>query len=107
MSLYVYLGALTTSAQAWEDTSETIRGANKSLMEVDVDLLGDRVAGAAQGFIDTWASEINRLQTTARDHGDALREAALLYEQADTDVVERSQQLMVWADRDVSPGSVP
>ncbi|HXH77504.1 type VII secretion target [Nocardioides sp.] len=107
MSLHVYLGALITSAQGWEDTSETIRGANKSLTDVDVNLLGDRVAGAAQGFIDTWASEINRLQTTTRDHGDALRETALLYEQADTDAIERSQQLMVWTDRDVSPSSVP
>jgi hypothetical protein len=48
-------------------------------------------------------AEIKRLQTTASDHGDALREASLLYAQADGDVVERSQQLMVWTDRDTSP----
>ena len=107
MSLYVYLAALTTSAQAWEDTSETVRGASKSLSDVDANLLGDRVAGPAKSFIDTWMTEIKRLQTTASDHGDALRETALLYEQADTDVVGRSQQLMVWADRNVSLNGSP
>ena len=103
MSLYVYLAALTTSAQAWEDASETVRGARKSLSEAKPSLLGDRVEGYAQAFIDTWMDEIKRLQTTASDHSDALHDASLLYDQADSDVVERSQQLMVWNDRSVSP----
>ena len=106
MTIYVYLAALTTSAQAWEDTSETVRGASKSLSDVDANLLGDRVAGAARTFIDAWMTEIKRLQTTAADHGDALRETAQLYQHADNDVVERSQQLMVWTDRNVSPTGV-
>ena len=103
MTLYVYLAALQTSAQAWEDASETVRGASKSLADIDASLLGDRVAGAAKTFIDTWMAEIKRLQTTASDHGDALRETALLYDRADTDTVERSQQLMVWTERNASP----
>lgn len=103
MSLYVYLAALKTSAQAWEDTGETIRGSRKSLADIDASLLGARVATAAQGFIDTWLSEIKTLQTAATDHGDALREAALLVHQADADVVARSQQLLVWTDRNTSP----
>ena len=103
MSLYVYLAALAESAQAWEDTSETVRGARKSLTDVDSAILGDRVAPSARDFIDTWMTEIKRLETAANDHGDALRAASLLYAQADGDVIERSQQLMVWADRDVSP----
>lgn len=103
MSLYVYLAALTKSAQAWEDTSETVRGARKSLSEVDASLLGDNVQKPAEKFITIWMEEIKRLQTTAADHGDSLRDASLLYAQADSDVVERSQQLMVWADRDTSP----
>ena len=103
MSIFVYVAALITSAQAWEDTSEKVRGAGKSLVDVDASLLGDRVAGAATSFIDTWLTEIKRLETTAGDHGDALRDAALLYDQADNDVVERSQQLMVWSDRSTSP----
>ena len=103
MSLYVYLAALTTSAQAWEDTGETVRGARKSLSEAKPSLLGDKVVDAAQAFIDTWMDEIKSLQTAATDHGDALRDASLLYDQADSDVVERSQQLLVWTDRDTSP----
>jgi len=103
MSLYVYLAALNKSAQAWEDTSETVRGSRKSLSDVDASLLGDRVESSARAFIDTWMTEIKRLQTTADDHGDALRDAALLYARADSDVIERSQQLMVWTDRNVSP----
>lgn len=103
MSLYVYLAALNKSAQAWEDTSESVRGSRKSLSDADVSLLGNRVAGAAKSFVDTWMTEIKRLQTTAADRGDALRDAALLYAHADSDVIERSQQLMVWTDRDVSP----
>jgi hypothetical protein len=103
VSLFVYLAALETSARAWEDASETVRGASKSLADVDANLLGDRVAGAAKTFIDTWMTEIKRLQSVASDHGDALRETALLYDQADTDTVERSQQLLVWTERDTSP----
>lgn len=103
MSLYVYLAALATSAQAWEDTSETLRGARKSLADIDTASLGTRVAPHAQDFVDTWMTEIKRLQTAAADHGDALRDASLLFDQADTDVIERSQQLMVWTDRNVSP----
>ena len=103
MSLYVYLAALNGSAQAWEDTSETVRGARKSLTDIDATLLGDRVAAHAQAFIDTWMTEIRRLQTTAADHGDALRDAASLYARADNHVIERSQQLMVWTDRNASP----
>jgi hypothetical protein len=103
VSLYVYLAALNKSAQAWEDTSETVRGSRKSLFDVDASILGDRVESYAQAFIDTWMTEIKRLQTTADDHGVALRDAALLYAQADSDVIERSQQLMVWTDRNVSP----
>jgi hypothetical protein len=102
-SLSVYLAALTASAQAWEETSETVRGARKSLTDVDATLLGDRVAPSARAFIDTWMTEIKRLQTAATDHSDALRDASLLYDRADTDVVERSRQLMAWTDRDASP----
>jgi len=103
VSLYVYLAALNRSAQAWEDTSETVRGSRRSLSNVDASLLGDRVESYAQAFIDTWMTEIKRLQTTAVDHSDALRDAALLYARADSDVIERSQQLMAWTDRNVSP----
>lgn len=103
MSLYVYLAALNSSAQAWEDTGETIRGSRKSLADIDASLLGPRAATAAQAFIDTWLSEIKTLQTTATDHGDALREAALLVHQADADAIASSQQLLAWTDRNASP----
>ena len=103
MSLYVYLAALNTSAQAWEDTGETVRGSRKSLADIDASLLGPRVATAAQGFIDTWLTEITNLQTAATDHGDALREAALLVHQADADTIARSQELLAWTDRNASP----
>lgn len=103
MSFYVYLAALTTAAQAWEDSSETMRGARKSIADIDATLLGPRVATAAQAFIDTWLAEIKTLQTSASDHADALREAALFVQQADTDAVEQSQQLLLWTDRDTTP----
>ena len=103
MSLYVYLAALNESAQAWEDTSETVRGSRRSLSDVDASLLGPRVESSAQVFIDTWMTEIKRLQTLASDHGDTLREAALLFDHSDRDAVERSQQLLVWTDRATSP----
>lgn len=99
MSFFVHLAALNESARAWEDTSDTVRGSRKSLADVDASLLGDRVSPYAQVFIDTWMTEIQRLETTAVDHGEALRDAATLYAQADSDVVERSRQLMVWDDR--------
>lgn len=98
MNLYVRLVALEKSAQVWEDAGETVRGASKSLADVDANLLGERVAGAATTFIETWMTEIKRLQSVASDHGDALRETVLLYGQADGDSLERSQQLMVWTE---------
>lgn len=103
MSLRVDPAALAMSAQAWEDTSETVRGARKSLSDVSASVLGDRVEKSAQAFLDTWMDEISRLQTTAADHGDALREVSLLYAQSDSDVVDRIEQLLVWTDRNVSP----
>ncbi len=103
MSLYVYLEALSRSAQSWEDQGEAVRGGRKSLGEVDASLLGARVQPAAQAFIDTWMQEIKRLEDAAADHAQALLDASLLFAQADQDVVERSQQLMSWTDRNVSP----
>lgn len=103
MSLYVYLDALNRSAQAWEDQGEVVRGGRKSLGEVDASLLGSRVQPAAQAFVDAWMKEIKRLEDAAVDHGEALRDASLLFQQSDQDVIERSQQLMAWTDRNVSP----
>lgn len=103
MSLYVYLAALNASAQHWEAAGETIRGARRSLADVDAALLGPRVATAARAFMDTWLAETKTLQTAASDHGDALREAALLVHQADADAIDRSQQLLLWTDRDITP----
>ena len=69
MSLYVYLEALSRSAQSWEDQGEVVRGGRKSLGEVDASLLGARVQPAAQAFIDAWMKEMKRLEDAAADHG--------------------------------------
>lgn len=103
MSLYVYLEALSRSAQSWQDQGEVVRGGRKSLDEVDASLLGARVQPAAQAFIDAWMTEVKRLEDAAGDHADALRDASFLFQHSDQDVVERSQQLMSWTDRDLSP----
>ena len=103
MSLYVYLEALRSSAQAWEDQGEVVRGGRKSLGEVDASLLGARVRPAAQAFIDAWDKEIKRLEDAAANHAQALRDAGLLFQQSDHDVVERSQRLMTWTDLNASP----
>jgi hypothetical protein len=103
MTLYVYLEALSRSAQSWEDQGEVVRGGRKSLGEVDASLLGARVQPVAQAFIDAWMTEIKRLEDAAGHHAEALRDASLLFRQSDQDVVERSQQLMAWTDRNTSP----
>ena len=103
MTLHVYLRALRDAAQAWEDQGEVVRGGRKSLGEVDASLLGARVQPAAQAFIDAWMKEVKRLEDAAGNHADALRDASLLFQHTDQDVIERSQQLMTWTDRDVSP----
>jgi hypothetical protein len=103
VSLYVYLEALRSSAQAWEDQGEVVRGGRKSLGDVDASLLGARVRPAAQAFIDAWDKEIKRLEDAAGNHAQALRDAGLLFQQSDQDVVERSQRLMTWTDRNASP----
>lgn len=103
MSLHVYLAALARAAQGWEDQGQVVRGGRKSLGDVDASQLGSRVQPAAQAFIDTWMTEIKRLEDAAVDHSEALRDASLLFQQSDQDVVERSQQLMTWTDRNVSP----
>jgi hypothetical protein len=103
VSLYVYLEALRRSAESWDDQGAVVRGARKSLGEVDASLLGARVQPAAQAFIDAWMTEIKRLEDAAGDHADALRDASLLFQRSDQDAVERSQELMSWTDREVSP----
>jgi hypothetical protein len=103
MSLYVYLAALQRSAESWEEQREVVRGGRKSLGEVDASLLGARVQPAAQAFIDAWMQEVKRLEDAAGDHADALRDASLLFQQSEQDVIERSQRLMAWTDRTASP----
>lgn len=103
MSIYLYLATLNTTAATWEETSETIRGSAKSLADIDTTHLGPRVASAAGVFIEAWTTEIKRLETAARDHGDALRETALLFGTSDEDALERSQHLLTWTDRNTSP----
>ncbi len=103
MTIYVYLAILNNTAATWEETSETIRGSAKSLADIDTAQLGPRVAQAAEVFIQTWTTEIKGLETSARDHGDALRETALLFGTSDQDALERSSHLLTWTDRNTSP----
>jgi hypothetical protein len=103
VSLHVHLAALSRSARSWEDQGDVVRGGRKSLGEVDASLLGARVRPAAQAFIDAWMTEVKRLEDAAGDHADALRDASQLFRQSDQDALGRSQQLMSWTDRNVSP----
>lgn len=109
MSIYLYLATLNSTAVTWEETSETIRGSAKSLTDIDTTHLGPRVASAAGVFLETWTTEIKRLETAARDHGDALRETAMLFSISDQDAVERSSHLLTWTNRNLSPteGELP
>lgn len=103
MTFNAYLPALLSSAQAWEDTSDQVRGTRKSLADIDTGLLGDRVSTHAESFIDTWMVETKRLETDATDHGEALRESTALFAHSDGDALARNQQLLSWTDRDATP----
>lgn len=103
MSLTVHLAALTESARVWDDQHQDLRGAARSLADVDTTPLGSRVQPAADRFIDTWLGELMRLETSAADHAQALRDVSVLFGHADSDAVERSRQLMTWTTRDLTP----
>lgn len=94
---------LMASAQAWEDASDRVRGARRSLVDIDTAVLGPRVAPHAESFLDTWLAEITRLGADATDHGEALRDASSLYARADEDALARNEQLLRWSDRGATP----
>lgn len=103
MTLRAHGPALMASAQAWEDASDQVRGARRSLADIDTAVLGDRVAPHAEEFLDTWLVETTRLGTDATDHGEALRDACSLYARADEDTLARNEQLLRWNDRSATP----
>lgn len=103
MSLQVYLAALRKAAGQWDDAAGDLRGAMKSLADIDTALLGPRASSAATTFLDTWSDELKRLRTAAAAHSDTLVENATLFAAADEDAVARCQKLLSWTDRAVSP----
>lgn len=99
MTLLARTVALHRAAGQWEDRAEELHGARTTLGDADPSLLGDRVAGAAQAFLDTWRREIDRLHREAEGHVTALRGAAADLDQADTGSADDLRHLMAWDDR--------
>ena len=103
MTLQVWASRLRSTAAAWDDRSDDLSGAGKTLTGADPALLGPRVAPVAATFVTTWSRRIDALRARADAHSAALTETAAELATADGDTVEAMQRLMAWEDRDVAP----
>lgn len=106
MSIVIYLAAVRRAATQWEDQHEQLTGAHRSLTSASPATLGARVAGPARAFLDTWMAEIEILDATSNGHATALRDTASSAEHTDRETVERTQRLLPWDDRHLTPKAV-
>lgn len=107
MSFTVWTQALDDAATGWDDQGEALSQARSSLNRVDTALLGPRVAGPAETFLEAWRTEIQQRIAQAEGHADALRAAATSYQRADDTAVAELQKLLPWDDRGLEPPPVP
>lgn len=103
MSFTVWTQALDDAATGWDDQGEALSQARSSLNRVDTALLGPRVAGPAETFLEAWRTEIQQRIAQAEGHADALRAAATSYQRADDTAVAELQKLLPWDDRGLEP----
>lgn len=92
--LQVHPLVLRTAADTWDDQSEGLAAALKTLSSIDPGLLGDRVKGAAETFVSTWTTEVRRLSLQAVDHADALRDNADFVSLADRETSAAMSRLL-------------
>jgi hypothetical protein len=103
MTLQVWSAAVRRAATGWRDQSERLDGPRRNLGQADTGLLGSRVGPVAATFLTTWEERVTALGDRAERHADALDAAALDFLLADTESVARTQELLLWGDRDTPP----
>ena len=103
MTIEEWASTLRRPAGTWDDRSDDLRGAGRTLTGADACLLGSRVAPVATTFLTTWSRRIDALRARADAHSAALTETAAEFVTSDRDTVEAMQRLMSWEDRDVAP----
>lgn len=105
MTVQVWHQKLRDAAQGWEDQSDDLYGAGKSLASAadNVGLLGSRVSSVATSFITTWGDAVAALRTQADQHSTSLTETSTEFLVSDKDTVDAMQRLLSWEDRDTVP----
>lgn len=85
---------LRAAADAWDDQSDGLDAALRSLASIDSSLLGERVSGHTEAFVSTWTTELRRLSRQAGDHARALRDNADFVGLADRETAEAMSRLL-------------
>lgn len=105
MTLRMWTAALREARDAWDEQAEALAGPRKNLLQAESSLLGSRVGPAAEAFLSTWEQQVDRLRQDAAGHADALAQTMYDVLVTDAETVERTQQLLMWEDRNTPPVS--
>lgn len=100
MTTQVRTSAIHAARTAWEDRSEALEGPYRNLAQADAALLGSRVGPVAAAFLVTWEQRVRRLGREASRHSDALAAAVHDFLRSDAESLQRTQDLLLWSDRD-------
>lgn len=103
MTIQVWTSTLRAASNAWQDRAEDLNSPRKNLAQAEASLLGPRVAPAAAAFLDTWERRVQELRQRAANHSDALVQTMYDFAISDAESVERTQDLLMWGDRDTRP----
>lgn len=99
MNISVWQASLVRAAHDWENQSEVLNGARKSLSSASPSLLGSRVAPAATAFLTAWTEQLGVLRRRAALHADALDAARIDILGIDRLTAEQARSLLPWDQR--------
>lgn len=105
MKFSVWRASLVRAAHDWEDQSEVLNGARKSLSSASPPLLGSRVAPAATAFLTARTEQLDVLRRRAALHADALDAARTDFLGTDRLTAEQARSLLPWDQR--TAGQIP
>jgi hypothetical protein len=104
MTIEVWTAALVSARTGWQDQADGLDGPYRNLAQAQPELLGSRVGPAADVFLTTWEARVRALGGRATEHADALTAALYDFLNTDGESVQRTQDLLLWSDRDSLPG---
>ena len=106
MTIRVWTSALVAARAGWEEQAEALDGLYRNLAQATPGLLGSRVGPVAEAFLGTWEQRVRDLRRDGSDHADAIAATMHDFLLTDAESVQRTQDLLLWSDRDTLPVEV-